>query len=192
MECLSGESVKVGLSLPAVSRILKGKTYRNVYIGLSPENRKRAAGTQMDLLIERVRETLPADGLTSGQLVLFLKPLGYSEGVIPKLAKANVIVKTGTLKRCPTGTTLPGFESYVRCAYPTEILRTATSRRSRLFNYLARSRIVFGPFVDRLTTEPESEFIADDLTPNDSWNNDFAFKGESFAHFRGHRALVRV
>jgi hypothetical protein len=89
---------EVGISLPTVSRILKGNTYRNVYIELSPEDRKRAAGTQLDLLIERVRETLPADGLTSGQLVLFLKPLGYSEGVIPKLAKANVIVKTGSKK----------------------------------------------------------------------------------------------
>jgi hypothetical protein len=89
---------EVGLSLPAISRILKGKTYKKVYIELSPENRKRVAGTQMDLLIERVRETLPADGLTSGQLVLFLKPLGYSEGAIPKLAKANVIFKTGNKK----------------------------------------------------------------------------------------------
>jgi hypothetical protein len=86
---------EVGLSLPAVSRILNGKTYRKVYLELSLENRKRAAGTQTDLLIERVRETFPADGLTFGELVSFLKPLGYSEGVIPTLAKANVIVKTG-------------------------------------------------------------------------------------------------
>jgi hypothetical protein len=115
--------LEVGLSLPAVSRILKGKTYRNVYIELSPENRKRAAGTQMDLLIERVRETLPADGLTSGQLVLFLKPLGHSEGVIPKLAKANVIVKSGNrmgkwvLHRAQKTISVPFLSGPQKCAW---------------------------------------------------------------------------
>jgi hypothetical protein len=48
-----------------------------------------------ELLKEKIAATFPKDGLTFGELVLFLKELGYSEGVIPTLSKDAVIHKVG-------------------------------------------------------------------------------------------------
>jgi hypothetical protein len=79
-----------------VRQILSGRTWKRVYLQFSEKEKELATkNVRQELLKKKIAATFPKDGLTFGELVLFLKELDYSEGVIPILSKDAVIHKVG-------------------------------------------------------------------------------------------------
>jgi hypothetical protein len=79
-----------------VQQILTGRTWKRVYLDFSAKEKELATkNVRLELLKQKIAATFPKDGLTFAELVLFLKELGYSEGVIPTLSKDGIIRKVG-------------------------------------------------------------------------------------------------
>jgi hypothetical protein len=87
---------QLGVTGACVRQILSGRTWQRVYLEFSAKEKELAAkNVRQELLKEKIAATFPKDGLTFAELVVFLKELGYSEGVIPTLSKDGIIRKIG-------------------------------------------------------------------------------------------------
>jgi hypothetical protein len=90
---------QIGISAACVRQMLKGRTWKRVYLEFTSNEKNLVTRdirhVQFERLKSKISSSFPEKGLSGGELVIFLKDLGYSEGIIARLVKEGIIEKIG-------------------------------------------------------------------------------------------------